>query len=194
MEGFRHLRTNPTIATAVCLLLVMGLGGWAYQSQLSAFVVTRLGLGATGYGWLLAVNGLGACTAAIVVAVQGARLVRTRTLYTGALIYSAFIILFGAMHQARALPPCSSSSPASAWSSSSPSATASSRPNPPTTCAAASWASGPWSSAAACPSAAFGWDGAASPHQLRGMALQMGGVFCLVGVLAVYLFFRGLSA
>ena len=44
----------------------MGLGGWAYQSQLSAFAVTQLKLGAKGYGWLLALNGLGACTAALI--------------------------------------------------------------------------------------------------------------------------------
>ena len=77
----------------------MGLGGWAYQSQLSAFAVTQLHMDAQGYGWLLALNGLGACTAALFVASQGARIVRIKSLYTGAGIYGAFIILFGFMHQ-----------------------------------------------------------------------------------------------
>ena len=77
----------------------MGLGGWAYQSQLSAFVVIQLHLDAQGYGWLLAVNGLGACTAALFVAAQGSGIVSIKTLYTGAGIYGAFIILFGFMHQ-----------------------------------------------------------------------------------------------
>ena len=99
LEGFKYLKTNSTIAQAVILLFIMGLGGWAYQSQLSAFVVTQLNMDAQGYGWLLALNGLGACTAALFVAVQGSRIVRVKTLYTGTGIYGAFIILFGFTHQ-----------------------------------------------------------------------------------------------
>jgi MFS family permease len=99
LEGFQYLRTNSTTAQAVTLLFIMGLGGWAYQSQLSAFAVTQLKMGAQGYGWLLALNGLGACTAALFVATQGFRIVHADTLYVGAGIYGAFIILFGFMHQ-----------------------------------------------------------------------------------------------
>ena len=99
LEGFKYLKTNSTIAQAVIMLFIMGLGGWAYRSQLSAFVVTQLNMGAQGYGWLLALNGLGACAAALFVAAQGSRIVRFKTLYTGAGIYGVFIILFGFMHQ-----------------------------------------------------------------------------------------------
>ena len=99
LEGFKYLKTNSTIAQTVTLLFIMGLGGWAYQSQLSAFAVTQLNMGAQGYGWLLALNGLGACTAALFVASQGSRIVRTKTLFTGAGIYGTFIVLFGFMHQ-----------------------------------------------------------------------------------------------
>ena len=98
LEGFKYLKTNSSIAQAVSLLFIMGLGGWAYQSQLSAFAVTQLQLDAQGYGWLLALNGLGACSAALFVASQGSRIVRVKTLYTGSGIYAAFIILFGLMH------------------------------------------------------------------------------------------------
>jgi MFS family permease len=100
LEGFKYVKTNSTIAQAVTLLFIMGLGGWAYQSQLSAFAVTQLHVEARGYGWLLALNGLGACTAALFVASQGSRIVNVKTLYTGAGMYGAFIILFGFMHQA----------------------------------------------------------------------------------------------
>ena len=100
LEGFKYLKTSPIIAQSIILLFIMGLGGWAYRSQLSAFAVTQLHLGAQGYGWLLAVNGLGACTAALFVAAQGSRIVRVKTLYAGAGIYAAFIVLFGFMHQA----------------------------------------------------------------------------------------------
>ena len=98
LQGFRYLKTNSTIAQTVTLLFIMGLGGWAYQSQLSAFVVTQLKMGAQGYGWLLALNGLGACTAALFVAAQGSRIVRVKSLYTGTGIFAVFIVLFGFMH------------------------------------------------------------------------------------------------
>ncbi len=99
LEGFKYLKTNPTIAKAVILLFIIGTGGWAFQSQLSAFAVTQLKMGAKGYGWLLAMNGLGAFTAALFVASKGSNLVRIRTLYTGTGIYGVFIILFGFMYQ-----------------------------------------------------------------------------------------------
>ena len=76
-----------------------GTGRLGLQSQLSAFAVTQLHLGAQGYGWMLAVNGLGACTAALFVAAQGSRIVRVKTLYAGAGIFAVFIVLFGFMHQ-----------------------------------------------------------------------------------------------
>lgn len=72
---------------------------------MSAFVVTQLKLGATSYAWLLTLNGLGACTAALFVAFQGARIVRVGTLYVGVGIYSLFIVGFGAMHHAFAAAP-----------------------------------------------------------------------------------------
>ena len=99
LEGFKYLKTNSTIAQTVTLLFILGLGGWAYQSQLSAFAVTQLKLNARGYGWLLALNGLGACTAALFVAARGSRIVRVRSLYIGSIIYAVFIVLFGFMHQ-----------------------------------------------------------------------------------------------
>jgi MFS family permease len=99
LAGFKYLKTNSKIAQAITLLFTMGLGGWAYQSQLSAFAVRQLKMDAQGYGWLLALNGLGACTAALFVAAQGSRIVRIRSLYIGASIYSTFIVLLGFMHQ-----------------------------------------------------------------------------------------------
>ncbi len=99
LEGFKFLKTNPTLAQTVFLLFVMGLGGWAYQTQLSAFVVTQLRTGVRGYGWLLAMNGLGACTAALVVAARGFPLINLKTLFAGAGIYGFCIVLFGFVHQ-----------------------------------------------------------------------------------------------
>lgn len=99
LEGFKYLRTNPIIGQAVTMLFIMGVGGWAYLSQLSAFAVTQLKIGAQGYGWLLAMNGLGACTAALWIAAEGTRIVKVHSLYVGAWIYAAFIVLFGFAHR-----------------------------------------------------------------------------------------------
>ena len=86
------MKTNTTIAPAVTLLFIMGLGGWAYQSQLSAFVVTQLKMDAQDYGWLLVLNGLGACTAAFFVAAQGSRIVRIKSLYTMNVVSSNMVL------------------------------------------------------------------------------------------------------
>jgi predicted MFS family arabinose efflux permease len=98
LEGFRYLKTNVVMAQAMVLLFIMGLGGWAYQSQLSAFAVTQFHMQELGYSALLAMNGFGACSAALYVASQGSRLVNLSTMYTGALIYGTFIILCGFSH------------------------------------------------------------------------------------------------
>ena len=93
LEGFKYLKGHPLMAQATALLAVMGVGGWAYLSQLPAFVKTQMNMDVQGYGWLLAMNGLGACTAALLVAMQGAKLVNTRTLYVGIALYSFFITM-----------------------------------------------------------------------------------------------------
>lgn len=156
LEGFGYLKTNPTMAEAILLLLILGIGGWAYQSQMPAFVAKQLGMGVKYNGWLLAMNGLGACTAALTVANLGHKLVKIKTLYMGIGIYSFFIVLFGFLH-IPIVAPFVIFFAGFGIIFFSQSATASSKPIPPTTCAAASWGFGPWSSAAECPSAAFGW-------------------------------------
>jgi predicted MFS family arabinose efflux permease len=98
LEGTRYISAKPEMLQAVVLLFLMSVGGWAYQSQLPAFVKIRLGLGEWGYVGALAAGGLGSCAAALIVATRGARLMRPAILYTGIGIYSCFIFLFGFQH------------------------------------------------------------------------------------------------
>jgi len=98
LEGFGHLKTNPIMAQAICLLLVMGMGGWAYQSQMPAFVVTQLGKGVKFNGLIMSLNGFGACTAALAVANLGKKLVSVKSMYRGIAIYCLAIITLGQMH------------------------------------------------------------------------------------------------
>ncbi len=94
-SSFRFIGRSPDIARVLGMLLVMSLGGWAYQSQLPPFVAVTLRQSAYGYGWLLAMAALGAFVAALWVAYLNDKLKTQRPAYVGILIYSASIILCG---------------------------------------------------------------------------------------------------
>jgi MFS family permease len=192
MEGFRFLRTNAPIAKAISLMFIMGLGGWAYQSQLSAFVVTQLRMDAQGYGWLLATNGLGACTAALFVAAQGANIVRVKTLYAGAAIYAAFIILFGWMHHpiGAAFLLYFAGFGIILFFSIGNSIVQTQSPDHLRGRIMGIWA---LVFGGGMPIGSF-WMGLLAQHSSSGTALQVGGLFCLVGAFAVYLLFKDSGA
>jgi len=187
-EGFKYLKTNTTIAKAVALLFIMGLGGWAYQSQLSAFVVTQLNMDAQGYGWLLALNGLGACTAALFVAAQGAQIVRSKTLYTGAGIYGIFIILFGFMRQpvGAAFLLFFAGFGIILFFSIGNSIIQTQSPDHLRGRLMGIWA---LVFGGGMPIGSF-WMGLLAAQTSSGFSLQMGGLFCLLGASAVYWFFK----
>lgn len=166
----------------------MGLGGWAYRSQLPAFAVTQLKLDARGYGWLLALNGLGACLAALFVAVQGARIVRTKMLYIGAYLYTAFIILFGSMDHAlgAALALFFAGCGITLFFSIGNSIIQTQSPDHLRGRLMGIWAlvfggSMPFGSL---------WMGITAQHVGSGHALQIGGLLCGIGALVVYLVSR----
>lgn len=98
-EGAHFIGGKPILLRALLLLLLMSVGGWAYQSQLAAFVRLQLGLAEWGYVWILASAGLGSCLAALMVASRGIRLIKESTLYTGIGIYALFMVLFGMQQQ-----------------------------------------------------------------------------------------------
>jgi MFS family permease len=188
LEGFKYLKTHPTLAQAVILLFIMGIGGWAYQSQLPAFVVTQLRMDAQGYGWLLALNGLGACTAALFVAFQGAAIVRVKTLYTGAGIYGFFIILFGFMRQpiGAAFFLFFSGFGIILFFSIGNSLIQTRSPDHLRGRLMGIWA---LVFGGGMPIGSF-WMGLLASHTSSGFSLQMGGVFCLVGALVIYRAFK----
>jgi MFS family permease len=188
LEGFKYLKTHSALAQSVILLFVMGVGGWAYQSQLSAFVVTQLHMDAQGYGWLLALNGLGACTAALFVAFQGPRIVRMKSLYTGAGIYGLFIILFGFMSQpiGAAFLLYFAGFGIILFFSIGNSFIQTQSPDHLRGRLMGIWA---LVFGGGMPIGSF-WMGLLASHTSSGFSLQMGGVFCLLGALAVHWFFR----
>ncbi len=188
LEGFKYLKTHPTMAQSVALLFIMGLGGWAYQSQLSAFVVTQLNMDAQGYGWLLAMNGLGACTAALLVAFQGVHLVRVKTLYTGAGIYGVFIILLGFMRHpiGAAFLIFFAGFGIILFFSIGNSLMQTHSPDHLRGRLMGIWA---LVFGGGMPIGSF-WMGLVASHTSSGFSLQMGGLFCILGALTVYYFFK----
>lgn len=95
MEGIHYMRRNPKISRTLCLLLVMSTCAWPYISQLAAVAKAQLGMDAEGYGWLSAINGLGACIAALTVAALGDKPFRERQVEWGIWIFGFSILLFG---------------------------------------------------------------------------------------------------
>ncbi len=188
LEGFGYLKTNPSIAEAIALLFVMGLGGWAYQSQMSAFAVTQLKMGAGGYGRLLVFNGAGACAAAMLVAAGGERLLGARVLYAGTAMFSAFIALFGAAH--RALPAEAALFFAGfgiiLFFSVGNSLVQTQSPDRLRGRIMGIWA---LAFGGGMPVGSF-WLGLLASRTSSGFALQAGGTFCALGALAVFSFFR----
>lgn len=188
LEGFKFVKTNAAIAQAVAMLFVVGLGGWAYRSQLSAFAVTQLKTGAQGYGWLLAFNGLGACVAALFIAARGSRLVRVHALYTGAAVFAVFIVLAGFIHRlaAGAFLFFFVGAGITLLFSIGNSLIQTQSPDHLRGRLMGIWA---MVFGASMPIGSF-WMGIAAQHLGSGRALQVGGLFCAVGSAFVYLLCR----
>jgi predicted MFS family arabinose efflux permease len=176
------------MARAISLLSVMGVGGWAYQSQIYAFVPTQLHLDADGLGWLLALNGLGAFMAALFVANQGAQIVKISTLFTGSYLFGVFIILFGFMRN-----------PIGAafflffvgfgiilFFSIGNSIIQTHSPDHLRGRLMGIWA---LVFGGGMPIGSF-WMGLVASHTSSGFALQTGGLFCIVGAVTVYFLFK----
>ncbi|HVZ81688.1 MAG TPA: MFS transporter [bacterium] len=98
LEGIRYVRRNPSVFRTLSLLLVMSTCAWPYISQLPAVAKAQLGMNAEGYGWLAAINGLGACAAALTVAALGDRPFKDRQVFWGILLFGTAILLFGLQH------------------------------------------------------------------------------------------------
>ncbi|HND49111.1 MAG TPA: MFS transporter [Anaerolineales bacterium] len=65
--GFQYAANNQDISTLILLSLVFSIFGVSYTTILPAFVEKNLQLGATAFGWVNAVTGLGAVTGAFLL-------------------------------------------------------------------------------------------------------------------------------
>jgi len=94
-SSLHYVAQHPKIARTFALLVVMSVGGWAFQPLMAPFVITSLNLGAWGYGWMLSLHGLGAMTGALTVAYLGDRLRTQRPALVGIFLFSVCMFFLG---------------------------------------------------------------------------------------------------
>jgi MFS family permease len=73
VSGFRYLADRRGLVLLLALTAAMSLCGWPVLSLLPALSADRLGEGQGGYGWMLSGVGVGALTAALLIATFGTR-------------------------------------------------------------------------------------------------------------------------
>jgi MFS family permease len=78
-ESIRYMRETPHVAALMKVVTVYGVLGVPYLTLMPVFARERLGLGAGGYGLLLACVGVGGLTGAIAIAARPARVAGSRT-------------------------------------------------------------------------------------------------------------------
>lgn len=97
-EGFSHVRRNSRLLTTILMTYSNGFFGISYSQFLPFFAQEVLGVGASGYGFLVAAPGVGAVAMSSVVSIH-ARLRRMRRLLVGSsVVYAVSIFFFAVSH------------------------------------------------------------------------------------------------
>lgn len=91
--GLRYLRTNATVMGLAALLAVINIFGWSYGVIMPIFAKVVLRVGASGFGYLMTANGVGALIGALIVATL-ARRPSPRMLFGGAFLLAAALVGF----------------------------------------------------------------------------------------------------
>lgn len=92
--GFRYSKEVPEIMALLVLALIFSVFGIAYSSVLPAFIDRVLHAGASAYGAVNAFSGIGAVTAALLIASQSLSGGRGRWLFRANLVYCALLLVF----------------------------------------------------------------------------------------------------
>ncbi len=93
-DGLRYVRERPDLTALLLQALVFSVFGISYSTILPAFAARNLGLPASGFAMLSAVAGLGAVSAAALVARYGERMPRGLWLTVVALIFPMLLAVF----------------------------------------------------------------------------------------------------
>ena len=93
-EALRYVAGESIIRAVMILVAVTSLFGWSYSVVMPVFARDILHIGAKGYGYLLAANGIGAFVGAILLAWLGNYPNRRRLVFGGLFGFCAMITLF----------------------------------------------------------------------------------------------------
>ncbi|MGH7996601.1 MAG: MFS transporter [Opitutaceae bacterium] len=93
LEGAREVRKNRRVRVILLMLFVMGVFGWSFQPLMPAIAQDLLKLGATQYGVLMSMFGIGAIGGALFVASRKADSDRRSHVFGGVWIMTAGLFL-----------------------------------------------------------------------------------------------------
>ena len=94
IEGVRFMRGTPSVAALIGIVTVYAVFGVPYLTLMPVVAGDRLGLGASGYGWLLASVGIGGLAGALTLAAVGDRLQRRLVLSRASHAFAILLIVF----------------------------------------------------------------------------------------------------
>jgi MFS family permease len=98
LEAFRYVRGHRVLRAVMILVTMVSLFGWPYSVLLPVFARDVLHTGASGYGYLMAANGLGALAGALTLASVGNSVARRKLFYSGLFGFCAMLLLFAQSH------------------------------------------------------------------------------------------------
>jgi MFS family permease len=104
-EGVRYMRNTPSIAALMRFVTVYSVLGIPYITLMPVVARDRLGLGAAGYGALLACVGIGGIGGALSLAALGDRVGKMRVLSVSSFTFATLLIAFSLVRSASAAYP-----------------------------------------------------------------------------------------
>ncbi|MGE5101000.1 MAG: MFS transporter [Deltaproteobacteria bacterium] len=99
-EGVRYMRDTPSISALMRFVAVYSILGVPYLTLMPVVARDQLGLGAGGYGALLACVGIGGVTGALTLAAVGDRIRRTQLLSYASYVFATLLIAFSLVRDA----------------------------------------------------------------------------------------------
>ena len=94
LEALRYVRGHRILRAIISLVTAVSLFGWPYSVLLPVFARDVLHVGASGYGYLMAANGVGALVGALTLASLGDSPHKRKLFFGGLFGFCAMVWLF----------------------------------------------------------------------------------------------------
>jgi MFS family permease len=94
LDALRYVAGNRILRAIIVLVTIVSLFGWPYSVLLPVFARDVLHRGASGYGYLMAANGMGALVGALTLASLGDAPNKRRLFYGGLFGFCGMLIVF----------------------------------------------------------------------------------------------------